>query len=444
MKIVLPEIVKMIIDKIEENGFEAYIVGGCVRDYLMGLTPHDWDICTQALPENILEIFSDFTTFDSGIKHGTVSVVVENAVYEITTFRLESEYSDNRHPDHVEFTKNICDDLARRDFTINAIAYSERTGIIDLFDGVNDIKNRVVRCVGNPDERFTEDSLRILRGLRFASVYNLSIEKQTAKGILKNAKLLNNISVERITKEFDKLICGDNFKYILRRFASVFATFLPEIEVMFDYDQHTKHHNRNLWRHTTCAMEIVPAETVFRITMLFHDIGKPVACKRDFDGICHYKGHEKFSATITEVILNRLKYSKDFIDTVTTLIKFHDVRLSDNKSQIKHLLNVIGAKNLDMLMAIQYADIMSQSMFKREEKLLNYEKACLTIKSIVDNKECYSLKQLAINGHDLIHLGITDGKKIGDTLAFLLNSVIEEKIPNEKEFLISQARLYNL
>lgn len=443
MNINLPSDVKRIISLIEENNHEAFVVGGCVRDSLMGITPHDWDICTNALPNEVQRIFSSFNTFDAGIKHGTVSVVLNDSVYEITTFRIDGEYCDNRHPQEVEFTSDIESDLARRDFTVNAIAYNEKCGIVDPFNGINDIKLKAIRCVGNPEERFNEDALRIMRALRFASTYDMSIEINTANSIIKCAHLLNNIASERISDELNKLVCGKNCEYILRRFREVFAVIIPEIAVMFGYDQHTKHHNKTLWRHTTCAMSLIDAEPLLRMTMLLHDIGKPLACKQDPDGTCHFKGHPKFSAAIAETILNRLKYPKDFIETCLILIKFHDVRFSDNKRQIKRVMNYIGKERMPLLMKVQYADMMSQSMYKREEKLFHFQQFSTAFDEIIENEECFSLKDLNINGHDLIRLGITDGKQIGATLKKLLDSVIDGKTENEKNALIERAKEIN-
>ena len=440
MKIEIPKNVRFILNKLEENNYDAYIVGGCVRDSLIGKTPNDWDICTSALPQDILRVFQGFNTFDAGIKHGTVSLVLEKEVYEITTFRIDGEYSDNRHPESVEFTNDIVKDLSRRDFTVNALAYNEKNGLVDPFGGVEDLKYKAIRCVGDPIKRFEEDALRVMRALRFAAVYDMPIEKGTANAIFSCAHLLNNIAVERIAEEFNKLACGVNCEYILRRFRDVFAEFIPEIKVMFDYDQNTKHHNKTLWRHTTCAMTLIDSDPILRITMLFHDIGKPLACTKDEEGASHFKDHPKFSAAMAETILNRLKYPKSFIDTCVTLILFHDVRFSDNKKQIKRMINKIGVENMELLFKVQYADFMAQSMYKREEKLHKYKLSTQAFKEIIENQECFSLKQLNVNGHDLIHIGITDGKKIGEILKKLLSEVIDGKIENDKQLLSERAK----
>lgn len=296
MNIVLPKNVKTIIKILNTHNYEAFIVGGCVRDSVIGLTPHDWDICTNAKPEEIKKCFENFNTFDSGIKHGTISVVLDGEVFEVTTYRIDGTYSDNRRPDSVTFTSDITQDLARRDFTINAMAYNEKRGLIDPYGGRNDLSDKIIKCVGNPDFRFNEDALRIIRALRFASVYNFEIDDETAKSIHKNADLLNNIAVERISVELNKLLSGNGAEKILNNYRDVIAVFIPEIKPMFDYNQHTKHHNRDLWHHITYAVKSIDNSPLLRMSMLLHDIGKPKACKRDGDGTCHFKGHPKYSA----------------------------------------------------------------------------------------------------------------------------------------------------
>lgn len=439
MNIVLPKNVKTIIKILNTHNYEAFIVGGCVRDSVIGLTPHDWDICTNAKPEEIKKCFENFNTFDSGIKHGTISVVLDGEVFEVTTYRIDGTYSDNRRPDSVTFTSDITQDLARRDFTINAMAYNEQSGLIDPYGGRNDLSDKIIKCVGNPDFRFNEDALRIIRALRFASVYNFEIDYETAKSIHKNADLLNNIAVERISVELNKLLSGYGAEKILNNYRDVIAVFIPEIKPMFDYNQHTKHHNRDLWHHTTYAVKSIDNSPLLRMSMLLHDIGKPKACKRDEDGTCHFKGHPKYSAEMAETILRRLKYSNDFIETCITLIKYHDVRFSGSKRQLRHVMSAIGDKNVELLLKIQRADIMAQSDYKHKEKLEKLDLACQTYKEILADKDCFTLKQLKINGNDIKNLGLSEGIKIGKILKILLGLVIEDKIENEKFALIKKA-----
>lgn len=441
MNILLPQKVRTIINQLNINGFEAFAVGGCVRDSLCGLTPHDWDICTNAAPQDIKRCFADFTTFDSGIKHGTISVVYDKEVYEITTYRIDGDYKDNRHPESVTFTDDISKDLARRDFTINAMAYNEQQGIIDPFNGLEDLKNKTIRCVRDPDERFNEDALRIIRALRFASVYNLLIEPETARSVIKNAYLLSNIAVERISTEFNRLLCGNGAEQILNYYRDVIAVFIPEIIPQFDYEQHTKHHNRDLWHHTTYAVKSIEPIPLLRMTMLLHDLGKPECRKCDPDGTCHYKGHPKISAVKADEILHRLKYPSVFIENSLSLIKYHDVRFTGSKRQLKHVMSAIGEENVRLLLKVQRADIMAQSEYRHKEKLVKLNEVCRVYNEIIAEKDCFTLKQLAINGNDLKNIGIAEGKEIGRILKLLLSLVIDEKIENDSDKLLSKALL---
>ncbi|MGN0559214.1 MAG: CCA tRNA nucleotidyltransferase [Acutalibacteraceae bacterium] len=439
MYIPLNDDVELILNKLSENGFDCYIVGGCVRDSLLGIAPHDWDITTNALPQQISRIFSSYRQFDAGIKHGTVSVVINNQVYEITTFRIDGSYTDNRRPDSVTFTADIKQDLLRRDFTVNALAYNPKTGIKDFCSGIEDIKYKALRCVGNPDERFNEDALRILRCLRFASVYGFSIEPETSRSIIRNKRLLLNISAERIKDELEKLLCGDNADFVLRRYKEVFAVIIPEIEVMFNFDQNTPHHNKTLWKHTVSSIKYIKPDPVLKMTMLLHDIGKPQTKTTDINGVSHFKGHPRLSAAMADVILHRLRFSNEFIYTVTTLINYHDYRFNGNKKMMKKVLSKIGEEMFEKLLQVQYADMMAQSMYKREEKLLNHNKTAAEFKNITEENCCLSLEDLNINGRDLLNLGIPRGKAIGSILRTLLDMVIDEEINNEKQELISKA-----
>ncbi len=442
MKISIPDNVKTIIEMLNNSGHESFIVGGCVRDSLMGIIPNDWDICTSAKPEHIKECFKEFNTFDSGIKHGTISIVIDREIFEVTTYRIDGEYKDNRRPESVTFTDDITKDLARRDFTINAMAYNESKGLVDPFNGQTDLRSNIIRCVRNQDERFNEDALRIIRALRFASTYGLVIEENTSVSILKNAKLLNNIAVERIAVEFNKLICGKGAENILDNYRDVIAVFIPEIKKMFDFKQKTKHHNRDVWHHTIHSVSQIDSDPLLRVTMLFHDLGKPEACTYDSDGSTHFKGHPKYSAKIAESILRRLKYPVSFIEDCLKLIIYHDVRFTGSKKQLKHIMSAIGENNVRLLLKVQRADIMAQSEYMHEEKLQKIETACTVFNEILEEQSCFTLKQLAVNGHDLKAIGITNGKTIGKTLKYLLSLVIDEKIENEKSALLSKAEKY--
>ncbi len=439
MKIKLPSDVNFILKRLSDAGYEAYTVGGCVRDSLLGLEPHDWDITTSAKPDEIKEVFADHNMILTGEKHGTVGIIIDSKPFEITTYRIDGDYSDSRHPLEVSFTNKLEDDLSRRDFTVNAMAYNDETGLVDPFNGAVDLQYRALRCVGDPDKRFGEDALRILRALRFASVYSLSIEGATSFSLVRNRLSLNKIAVERIASEFNRLLCGENVNFILRRYKDVIAVFFPEIVSAFDCEQNTPHHNKTVWRHTTAAVSNVEDELLLRMVMFLHDIGKPLALRTDSNGRDHFKGHNHFSAVLAKNSLERLKYPTKFIEDVVTLIEYHDVRFSDNRKQIKHVMNNIGVENFRNLLKIQRADILAQSKYKREQKLSNLDTARRIFDEILESGECYSLKTLAVNGSDLLHLGITEGKYIGKILELLLDSVIDATLENEKTELKKRA-----
>lgn len=451
MKINLPTNVKFIIDKLAENGFEAYAVGGCVRDSILGLEPKDWDVTTSALPEQIKSCFEGHKQLNIGEKHGTITVILDKEPYEITTYRIDGDYSDGRHPDEVSFTDKIELDLARRDFTINAMAYNDEKGLIDPFNGQRDIGFKALRCVGDPDLRFGEDALRIMRALRFASVYNLSIERNTAVSLMKNRLLLNNIAEERIAVELNKLLIGKNVKYILRRYKEVFAVFLPELVGTFTCEQNTPHHNKNVWRHISASVEKIEPDAVLRMVMLLHDIGKPLAKKTDKNGRDHFKGHPHYSAVLGNTALKRLKYSNAFINQVVLLVEYHDALIKYDRSDlnagrkfIKFLLNKIGTDNFRLLLKIHRADVLAQSMYKRDEKLLSLEHAEKVFEDIIAKNECFTIRALKINGGDLIHLGISSGKQIGEILEALLAEVMSDETENHPVDLKKRAlEMYN-
>lgn len=440
MEIRLPSDVKLIIEKLQHNGYSCYAVGGCVRDSLRGIQPHDWDFTTSAPPEEIERVFADYQTVSVGKKYGTVAVIVGGELYEITTYRIDGEYTDSRHPDDVQFSDRLSDDLARRDFTVNAMAYNEQDGLIDLYGGQTDLHNGVIRCVGEPDQRFSEDALRILRALRFAATLGFTIEPQTSEAILRQRKLLSDIAGERIREELLKLLCGEKADFILRRYRSVIAVFIPELKGTFDFEQHTKHHNRDVYRHTVAAVHNIEPQPLLRVTMLFHDIGKPLAQTTDKYGVYHYKNHPKIGAAMTREILRRLCMSSVFIDEVCTLIRWHDERFQPDTVMIKKYLKQHGADVMQKLVLIQRADVLAQSKYMREEKLRNLSAVSDELHRIIAAGECYSLRQLAVNGSDLLHNGFRSGVLIGEILDALLDKVIEGALPNEKEALLAYAK----
>lgn len=440
MNIVFPKEVKRIIEKLNNSGFEGFIVGGCVRDCIMNKTPHDWDICTNAKPDEIESCFADHKTLDVGKKHGTIGVVISGKLYEITTYRIDGEYLDNRRPKSVEFTSDIKNDLSRRDFTINAMAFNEIKGLVDPFGGQQDIADRLIKCVGNATDRFNEDSLRILRGLRFASRFDFEIEKETSTAIHNCKELLNNVAYERIRVELMGIICGKSAEKILNDYRDVIAVIIPEITPCFDFEQKTPHHCLDVYRHIARSVGNIESDPLLRLTMLLHDIGKPNACTTDENGRNHFKGHPKISAEIAAGILKRLRFSNAIITDCLMLIEYHDVRFKGNKKTVKRVAGKIGIDNTKRLLKIQYADTMAQSEYNREQKLNDIKTAQAHINEIIKDSECFSLKQLAVNGYDLKSLGFPDGKLIGDILNDLYEKVIGDELPNDKEILLKYVK----
>lgn len=440
MKLSIPSNIQTILNTLGSSGYDAYVVGGCVRDSLLGLKPHDWDVCTNAKPDEIKACFDRYSTFDAGMKHGTVSVIRDNEVIEITTFRIDGAYLDNRHPESVTFTSSVEEDLARRDFTVNAMAYHPQRGLVDPHGGREDLRRGVIRCVGNPDTRFNEDALRIMRALRFAATYRFSIDADTAASLKRNAQLLNNIASERINAELCRLICGRNAEQILDEYREVFAVFLPELAETFDYEQRNKHHCYDVYHHIIHSVSVIAPDPLLRMAMLLHDIGKPRACSEDADGTRHFKGHQQISADMGRVILKRLKFSNAFIDDCVMLIFYHDVRFNGSKRHIKRILQKLGVDNMRRLFQVQRADVLSQSEYQRAKKLLILEDTMHLFEEILRRDECFSLRQLAVNGNDLIAAGITDGRQIGSILNKLLNEVIDGRLENDKETLLNYAK----
>lgn len=436
MKIALPEDVRLILTTLKQNGFECFCVGGCVRDSLSNREVNDWDFTTNATPDEIERCFSSYRTIDTGKKFGTICVVINSQNYEITTYRIDAEYKDSRHPESVRFSKNLKDDLSRRDFTVNALAYNDEVGVVDEYGGLSDLSMGVIRCIGDADERFNEDALRILRALRFASTYGYSIEQKTSESILKNRENLCDIATERITKELTKLLCGDNVDFILRRYRDVFAVIIPQISTMFNFNQNTKHHNKDLWRHTVSAVKQTPPDPIFRMAMLLHDIGKPMTEHKDKKGASHFPNHPKLSCAMAKTILTNLRFPNDFISTVTLLIENHDNRYTPDAPMIKRCMRDLGVENTRKLLIIQRADILAQSGYKRAEKLSTLDSVTEEFERIINDNECFSLDTLAVNGKDIIHLGVVKGEKIGEILRILLDSVIDSKLKNEKSELL--------
>ena len=436
----MPKNVDTAINLLQSAGFEAYAVGGCVRDSLLGKIPNDWDITTSAKPEDMKSVFADFHCIDTGIKHGTVTVVIDGEPLEITTFRLDGEYEDNRHPKSVTFTSNLGADLGRRDFTVNAMAYSKMTGTVDLFGGQNDLKNKIIRCVGDPDRRFNEDALRILRALRFASALDFEIEEKTAQSLLKNRALLGNISEERIAKELLKLVCGKGAKRILTDFAPVLFEILPELQPMYKNSHDNPHHCYDIYEHTLIAVESIDPEPTLRFAMLLHDCGKPAVKKFDENGVAHFYGHQRISAEISAQILARLKVSNKFRDEILFLVSNHDRwELYENTEKMPRYLSKFGLDGVLKLLKVMRADVLAQSPEYRY-RLDQIADAEEIAKNLAAQKPCLSLSELQINGRTLMDIGIPQGRKLGAVLAQLLDEVIDGVTKNTQEALTTRAR----
>ena len=436
----MPKNVDIAINLLQSAGFEAYAVGGCVRDSLLGKTPNDWDITTSAKPEDMKSVFADFHCIDTGIKHGTVTVVIDGEPLEITTFRLDGEYEDNRHPKSVTFTSNLGADLGRRDFTVNAMTYSKKTGTVDLFGGQNDLKNKIIRCVGDPDRRFNEDALRILRALRFASALDFEIEEKTAQSLLKNRALLGNISEERISKELLKLVCGKGAKRILTDFAPVLFEILPELQPMYKNSHDNPHHCYDIYEHTLIAVESIDPEPTLRFAMLLHDCGKPAVKKFDENGVAHFYGHQRISAEISAQILARLKVSNKFRDEILFLVSNHDRwELYENTEKMPRYLSKFGLDGVLKLLKVMRADVLAQSPEYRY-RLDQIADAEEIAKNLAAQKPCLSLSELQINGRTLMDIGIPQGRKLGAVLAQLLDEVIDGVTKNTQEALTTRAR----
>lgn len=429
---------------LKDCGFEAFLIGGSVRDYIMGMPIGDIDITTSATPTEVEEVFKDFRVIETGIKHGTVTVLIDSEPIEITTYRSETTYSDNRHPDSVVFSKTLKDDVIRRDFTMNAIAFDFQDGFVDLVDGMNDIKNGIIRCIGDAETRFCEDALRILRALRFSAVLGFSIEENTALAIHKCKDLLKNISAERIQIEFSKLICGKNAYNVLQEYADVICVFIPEIEESIGFEQINRHHIYDVYTHSLKALEQSKNELHIRLALFLHDIGKPFVAHFDEKGEQHYYSHPKKSAELTEKILTRLRFDNDTKDKVLTLVRMHDTPImldkedSPSKKRLKRILSQIGVDLTYDLIEIKRCDNSSQNPEYYRGDVF-YKATYDMLDEIINGDECFSIKDLKINGNDLIAIGFK-GKDIGKALQKCLDGVIAEKVQNNFDDLIKYAK----
>ncbi len=465
LKIVLPQKVTYLLSQLMNDGYEAYVVGGCVRDCLLGRVPKDWDITTSAKPEEVKAIFK--RTVDTGIAHGTVTVMLEKEGFEVTTYRIDGEYEDNRHPKTVEFTRSLRDDLARRDFTINAMAYNETDGFVDLFGGLEDIKNRQIRCVGTARERFEEDALRILRAFRFSAQLDFEIEENTLIAAKELAERLQGISAERVREELVKLLLSNHPERLLFvQQAGITAIVLPEFDRMLEMTQENPHHCANVGIHSLNTVKWIAKQEenieekemwnsavvasghsekkcrlCLRLAALFHDVGKLNTKRIDENGIAHFYGHDKAGAKQTQQILQRLKFDNETIELVERLIFFHDYRYENlrhglSQTGLRHMTNKAGKDLMELLFFLQEADARAQSQKFLSEKLEILNKARQIYYKIKEQGDCLRLKELAINGRDLIALGYMPGRNLGIVLNELLEYVLEHPEENSKEKLL--------
>ncbi|SFR62091.1 CCA tRNA nucleotidyltransferase [Anaeromicropila populeti] len=458
MDIAIPPKVEFIINTLMEQGFEAFAVGGCVRDALLGRVPEDWDITTSAKPEEVKMLFR--RTIDTGIQHGTVTIMIEKEGFEVTTYRIDGQYEDSRHPSSVEFTTNLVEDLRRRDFTINAMAYNPAVGLVDKFEGIEDLKRKRITCVGEPEERFEEDALRMLRAIRFAGQLGFTIDDSTKMAIIKRADTIKNISAERIRVELDKLVVSPCPDKLLLAFETGLTKFiLPELDLMLATSQNNPHHMYNVGMHSIKAIEIFTKEIsqsqeyremefdekirhILCWTLLLHDVGKPAVKTIDEKGIEHFYRHPEESVEQAKAVFKRLKFDNYSMELALHLIKWHDYRYELTEKAIRRAIHKIGKEEIKILFFVQYADTLAHSTYQLDEKLAKLNSARILAIQVEEKEQCTSIRDLKINGNDLIEIGFKPGKIIGDILERLLQEVLDNPELNDKEILLNRACTY--
>ncbi|NBI66030.1 HD domain-containing protein [Pseudoflavonifractor sp. 60] len=440
MNFEIPSGAEYILKTLTGAGYEAWLVGGCVRDLLRGVPPHDWDICTSARPEETEACFAGRRIIEAGLQHGTVTILEGGEAYEVTTYRTEGPYSDSRRPDYVRFVASLEADLARRDFTMNAIALGLDGDIRDPFGGEKDIRAGLLRCVGDPAQRFQEDGLRVMRALRFGAVFGCQVEEKTARAIHENRHVLEHVAAERINVELCRLLEGEQAGEILRQYPDVLCVFWPELEPLVALEQNTPWHCWGGWEHTIHAVEAVPAQTVLRLAVLLHDIGKPGCKTTDENGIDHFYGHPAVSAELAKGMLRALKFDNETRKQVVTLVEYHDVQIPLRESSIRRWLGRLGPERFFQLLAVKRADAMGQAYEKVQGRLAELEEMRALAEKIVAQGQCFSLKDLAVNGRDVIAAGIAPGPEVGRVLSGLLERVVSGELPNQRERLLALLR----
>lgn len=439
MKIELPKKVLFIINNLQLHGYEAFAVGGCVRDSILARRPQDWDITTSAKPEEIKKLFR--RTIDTGIEHGTVTVLFGKDSFEVTTYRIDGAYEDSRHPKEVQFTNRLEEDLRRRDFTINAMAYNDQVRLVDVFGGMQDLNHHLIRCVGDPEERFSEDALRILRAVRFSAQLNFPIESATADAIRKLAPNLQNISAERIQAELVKLLVSPHPERIRDAYElGLTKVILPEWDAMEGVAQNTPHHKYDVAEHTLRALKNVKRDKILRLTMLFHDMGKPMMKTTDENGRDHFRGHALVSEELARSILHRLKFDNETIRTVTKLVCYHDYRVEATPKNVRRAMNRIGVELFPYYLAVRLADAKAQSPYQKREKIENIVEMRQLYQEIIKKQECVTLRQLAVGGRELMDLGMKPGRELGSMLSELLEYVLDDPARNDKEILCAYVK----
>ncbi len=430
----LPPQVNTALTLLNEAGFEAYVVGGAVRDLLRGAPVHDWDLTTSALPEQTKAVFAGYRLIETGIKHGTVTVILDGTPLEITTYRVEGAYSDHRRPDSVAFTHSLEEDLARRDFTINAMAYHPEAGVVDPFGGRDDLGHRLIRCVGEPDRRFQEDALRILRGLRFASRLGFSIEDETAAAIHRSRDLLSSIAAERIQAELTGLLCGSCVERVLRQFHDVFCVPIPELAPLAGFQQHTPYHCHDVWGHTIAVVSSIPNEAPLRWAALLHDTGKPARFTTDENGVGHFKGHAAVSADLALQVMKRLKFDNASRELIFFLVEQHHLFFESTEERVRWAIQQFGAQRLRQLLWLCRADTLGKSPVCLS-RLDGIRELAALIDRIACGMDRFTAKNLAVDGNDLMALGLS-GTQIGQALDTLISAVVFDGLENKKEVLL--------
>lgn len=423
-------------EQLEGAGYEAFLVGGCVRDSLLGREPGDFDICTVATPQEMKECLGGFSLAETGLRHGTLTVINGHEPFEVTTFRTEGAYSDRRRPDSVEFSRRLEDDLKRRDFTVNAMAYSDKRGLVDLYGGAEDLKKGVLRCVGEPTRRFSEDALRIMRCVRFAAQLDFEVEAETDAAVHSLKNLLDEIAIERIRIEFVKMLCGRAAAGALRAYRDVVAQFIPEIRDSFECDQQNDYHIYDVWEHTLHAVDAIRPQPLLRLTAFFHDIAKP-ACKTvTEENWGHFYHHESRGAQMTRDIMTRMKFDKATRDTVCELVKRHGIVFNAEGRQPRRLLVKMGEEKLRMLIEMEKADVKSQAPFCIDERLQLIASFEAALDRVLSEENCFSIKDLAVDGRDVMDAGVPQGRRVGQILQQLFDDVVEERLKNERSQLL--------